>query len=489
MFQDATPDEINSVMKRAREAFYVYRKLSLKKRNTFMHQVAENLENSGNELIQAAMEETHLPEARLHKERARTVLQLRQYGDACAEGDWLQARINTSGKKDLRKTQVPLGPVIVFGSSNFPFAYSTAGGDTACAFAAGCPVVVKAHPSHPKTSGMVADLISKAVKECDLPDGVFGHVYGAASAVGKQLVEHPFTAAVGFTGSLGGGRQLYDWACRRPIPIPVFSEMGSVNPTFLLPEKLQQDMEAIVTMYATAIVQGVGQYCTNPGLLIGIAGNEFDQFTRQLGEAIRKVAPQKMLHKGIAASYDEKRKDALEQKGVSIISSSEVANEIQEGSPTLAQTTASQFISNPVLHQEVFGPYSLLITCNDAHEMLRVAQALEGQLTATIIGTENEIKEQPALVERLQDLCGRYIINDVSNGVEVCLAMQHGGPYPATTDSRFTAVGADGIRRFTRPIAYQDWPDSLLPDELKNDNPLNILRTVDGNLTRESINQ
>lgn len=484
MFQDATPEEINQVMEKARDAFFIYRQISLKERNRFMHQIASNLENSNNELIQTTMEETHLPEARLHKERARTVLQLRQYGDACAEGDWLQARLHTSGKKDLRKTQVPLGPVIVFGSSNFPFAYSTAGGDTACAFAAGSPVIVKAHPGHPKTSGMVADLIKKAVKECGLPEGVFGHVYGAAPAVGKQLVEHPFTAAVGFTGSLGGGRQLYNWACQRPVPIPVFAEMGSVNPTFLLPGKLQNNLLAIAKMYATTIVMGVGQYCTNPGLLIGIEGNEFHQFAKLLGAAIRKTAPQKMLHPGIAKAYNEKREKALEQKNVSVISSSEVVNEIYEGVPTLAITTAANFINNSTLHQEVFGPYTLLIACKDAREMLGVAQSLEGQLTATIFGTENEIKAQPELVASLQDICGRYIINGVSNGVEVCLAMQHGGPYPATTDSRFTAVGADGIRRFTRPMAYQGWPDSLLPDELKNDNPLNIFRTVNGKLSR-----
>lgn len=491
MFKDATPEEINKVMEKAWEAFFAYRKLSLQDRMEFMNAIADGLENSGDKMIKTAMSETNLPEARLRGERGRTVFQLRQYGLACAEALWMDVRIDTADvaitppKPDIRKTQVPLGPVVVFGASNFPFAYSTAGGDTACAFAAGCPVIVKAHPAHAKTSEMVAEIIFAAMKKCNIPKGTFSHVFGAGVEVGKALVMHPLTKAVGFTGSFSGGKQLFDWANERKEPIPVFSEMGSTNPVFLLPQKLEKDCHDIACMYAQSITQGVGQFCTNPGLIIGVKGEVLESFKSILTEEIKKVAPQKMLHSGIAKSFEENKKKALDQPGVKMIASTAVDNQLAEGKPTIAAVSAHEFINNPVLHHEVFGPFSLIIECDNLQQMQTVASVFDGQLTATLMGTKEELSEQQQLIDLVQNICGRFIINNVPTGVAVCLSMQHGGPFPATTDSRFTSVGADGIKRFARPVAYQNWPDSLLPPELKKDNPLKIWRTVNDQITKD----
>ena len=493
MFTDATSEEISTAMAAAWDAFHSYRILPLKSRADFMRAIGGELKKSEDELVQSAMKETNLPEARLKGELARTIFQLNQYGEAAEKGQWLEARIDTAvpdknpPKPDIRKMLVPLGPVVVFGASNFPFAYSTAGGDTACAFAAGCPVIVKAHPAHAQTSELVADAILKAVNKQKMPKGIFAHIHGAGIEVGKALVMHEYTKAVGFTGSLAGGKQLFDWGNQRKVPIPVFSEMGSVNPVFLLPEKLKNSFDEIATMYAGSITLGVGQFCTNPGLIIGIESEELQNFIKILGKEIEKVAPAKMLHPGIAKAFDEKRNTALHQNNVTTVSMSATPKKENEGTPTIATVTGEVFLSNPVLHQEVFGPYSLVIACKDMKEMVDVAQHLEGQLTSTLMATEKDILGNDKLIEAVKNICGRFILNGVPTGVEVCLSMQHGGPYPATTDSRFTSVGADGIKRFTRPIAFQNWPDNLLPDELKNENPLGIWRTVNNELIKEAI--
>lgn len=492
-FTDTSLQEINEVMQEAWSAFHVYRKKSLKERAALMRAIAKELENCGDHLIEIAMRETNLPEARLRGERGRTIFQLNSYADACERGDWLEARIDTAipdknpPKPDIRKMLVPLGPVVVYGASNFPFAYSTAGGDTACALAAGCPVIVKAHPAHEHTSEIVADAIHKAVAHLNLPKGVFQHVYGKGIEVGKALIQHPHTKAVGFTGSFGAGKQLFDWANERKEPIPVFAEMGSVNPVFLLPEKLSSSATEIATAYAGSITLGVGQFCTNPGLIIGIESEALKTFTHDLGKAIQKVQPAAMLHGGIVKAYKEKKGNALLQDDVHLVAESETAVKDNEGLPTVATASAQAFLNNPVLHQEVFGPYSLIIRCNNSEEMLAVAQLLEGQLTATLMATENDMLQNDELVEAVKNICGRFILNSVPTGVEVCLSMQHGGPFPATTDSRFTSVGADGIKRFARPIAFQNWNNSLLPDELKNENPLGIIRTVNNNPTASVI--
>lgn len=483
-YSDTSVQEINACMQEAWNAFHVYRKKSLKERAALMRAIAKELESCGDHLIEVAMRETNLPEARLRGERGRTIFQLNSYADACERGDWLEARIDTAipdkvpPKPDIRKMLVPLGPVVVYGASNFPFAYSTAGGDTACALAAGCPVIVKAHPAHEHTSEIVADAIHKAVAYLNLPKGVFQHVYGKSIEVGKALIQHPHTKAVGFTGSYGAGKQLFDWANERKEPIPVFAEMGSVNPVFLLPEKLTASATDIATMYAGSITLGVGQFCTNPGLIIGIESEALTTFTHDLGKAIQKIQPAPMLHAGIVSAYKEKKSNALLQDEVHLVAESETAVKDNEGLPTVATASAQALLKNPVLHQEVFGPYSLIIRCVNREEMLAVALHLEGQLTATLMATENELLENDELVEAVKNICGRFILNSVPTGVEVCLSMQHGGPFPATTDSRFTSVGADGIKRFARPIAFQNWSNSLLPDELKNENPLGIIRTV-----------
>lgn len=493
MYNDFSIAEVNEVMQQSWQAFHAYRKLPLKARADFMRAIAVELEKCGDHLIHTAMKETHLPEARLRGERGRTILQLNQYADACERGEWMDISIDTAipdknpPKPDIRKMMMPLGPVVVFGASNFPFAYSTSGGDTATAFAAGCTVIVKAHPAHAETSHIVADAILNAAAYLNMPEGVFNHVYGQSFEVGKALVMHPYTKAVGFTGSYAGGKQLFDWANQRKEPIPVFAEMGSVNPVYLLPEQLNTSASQIATIYAASITLGVGQFCTNPGLIIGIESDALKTFIHDLGKAIQKVAPAPMLHAGIVKAYKENKGVALLQDGVHLVAESETEVKANEGLPTVATVDAQTYLKNPLLHKEVFGPYSLVIRCADANEMLQVAQHMEGQLTSTLMATGNDILKNEALVDAVKNSCGRLIMNSVPTGVEVCLSMHHGGPFPATTDARFTSVGADAIKRFARPICFQNWSNELLPAELKNENPLNFLRRVNGQWTKGNI--
>ena len=390
-FQDATINEIDDVMQQAWKAFHVYRKMSLKQRADFMRAIAKEIENLGDVLLKVTNEETHLPEARLRNERARTIFQLNSYANACEKGEWLEARIDTAipdktpPKPDLRKMLIPLGPVVVFGAANFPYAYSTAGGDTACAFAAGCSVIVKAHPAHPLTSEMVAKAIFKAAANCYMPAGIFSHVHGASFEVGKALVMHPNTKAVGFTGSFVGGKQLFDWANQRKEPIPVFAEMSSINPVFLLPEKINQSAAEVAKMYAGSITLGVGQFCTNPGLIIGIDNDDLKKFITALSEEIKRIVPGDMLNPGIFKNYVERRASALSQEEVETVSVSETAPILNQGTPTVASASAYAFLNNPILHQEVFGPYSIVIRCKDINEMVEVAKHTEGQLTTTLM--------------------------------------------------------------------------------------------------------
>ncbi|MCB0715625.1 MAG: aldehyde dehydrogenase (NADP(+)) [Chitinophagaceae bacterium] len=493
MFKDATIEEIEKTMQEAWQAFFTYRKMSVAQRAGFMKAIAKKLEATGDELIEVAMKETNLPEARLRNERARTIFQLNSYAAACEKGDWLSIRINTADtttvppKPDLRKMMVPLGPVVVFGAANFPFAYSTAGGDTASALAAGCPVIIKAHPEHAATSELVAKAILDAAADTYMPTGVFAHLHGQSFEVGKALVEHPFTKAVGFTGSLKGGKALFDLANQRKEPIPVFAEMSSINPVFLLPEKMQTEAKEIAQTYAGSITLGVGQFCTNPGLIIGIDNGDLQTFISALAGCIEEAAPATMLNPGIFKNYVEKRANSLTMPEVETVAVSTIEPAMYQGVPTIATATAEAFINNPFLHQEVFGPYSLVIKCKDITEMETVATHIEGQLTATLMGSLQDIKNNETLVSLVQNICGRLIHNNVPTGVAVCEAMQHGGPYPATTDARFTSVGPDAILRFARPVCFQQWENELLPDALKNENPLGFWRTVNGSLTREKI--
>jgi len=488
MFTDASLEQIETAMSEAWKAFHIYKKQSLKQRADLMRSIAIEIKNIEALLIETAGRETNLPAARLKTEINRTIFQLNDYARFCESGQWLDIRIDTSNDKvipakpDIRKTLVPLGPVVVFGAANFPFAYSTAGGDTACALAAGCPVIVKAHPGHAETSQLVADAVTKAATNCFMPKGIFTHIHGASSKVGEALVKHPFTKAVGFTGSFAGGKQLFDWGNQRAVPIPVFAEMSSVNPVFLLPEKITADHESIAKQYAASITLNSGQFCTNPGIIIGIGNDTLDLFVNTLSEEIKNIAPETMLHAGIYKNYVEKRATALSQPGVEQVAVSATDAALNQGSPTIAMVKAIDFLANPLLQQEVFGPYSIIVKCADMMEMIAVANYLEGQLTATLMATENDILQNAELVDTVQNICGRFILNGVPTGVTVGLPMQHGGPFPATTDSRFTSVGADGIKRFARPVAYQNWSDALLPDELKDSNPLKIWRTVNNEL-------
>lgn len=490
MFKDASLQDINQAMEQAWHASHIYRNTTLKERADFMRAIAREIEALGDELLQVTGRETNLPEARLRNERARTMFQLNSYADACEKGDWLEARIDTAipdkapPKPDIRKMMVPVGPVLVFGASNFPYAYSTAGGDTASALAAGCPVIVKAHPAHAGTSELMASAILKAATSCQMPAGVFTHLHGAGFEVGRALVEHPYTKSVGFTGSFAGGKQLFDWANQRKEPIPVFAEMSSINPVFLLPGKLKESAVELAKAYAGSITLGVGQFCTNPGLLIGIEGEELTAFSNALSEEISKTLPAPMLHEGIYRNYISKKETTLAQAGVTSLAIAATSATEGQGAAVLAAVSGKDFISNPLLHQEVFGPFSLLIRCKDKAELQEVVRHLEGQLTATLMATETDIQEHRQLVELVKNICGRLILNGVPTGVEVCLSMQHGGPFPSTTDARFGSVGADAIKRFVRPLAYQNWPDSLLPEALKENNPLGIWRTVNNELKK-----
>ncbi len=489
MYRDLSGKEIDAVMRQAQDAFLPYRKVTGAGKAVFLEAIASEIEVLGNVLIQKAMEETNLPEARLLGERGRTCNQLRQFAALVKEGSWVEARVDTAladraplPKPDLRKMFVPLGPVVVFGASNFPFAYSTAGVDTASALAAGCPVVLKAHPAHPGTSDLVAEAISRAIEKTGMPRHTFQHVHSTSFEAGKALVQHPVTKAVGFTGSFSGGKALYDYAAQRPDPIPVFAEMGSINPVFILPGALKARGEKIAEMYAASITLSVGQFCTNPGLMLSLQSPELDAFTRQLGDKMKKIAPGTMLHPGIASNYRKNREKALAHKGVALVAESSDKPKENQGMPTLATVAAAAFLNNPGLAEEVFGPYSLLVIASTMDELKAAVGVMPGQLTATIIGEDDELVQYADFIQLVTEKVGRVIINGVPTGVEVCPSMQHGGPFPATTDSRFTSVGTDAIKRFVRPVSFQNFPDALLPAELRQDNPLGIWRLFNNEL-------
>jgi NADP-dependent aldehyde dehydrogenase len=484
MDKQANNQDINTVMENAMQAFAAYRKTEPGVRAGFLETIASNLEALGDKLIEQASAETNLPAPRLLGERGRTCMQLRMFAQMLREGSWVEASIDTAiadknpPKPDLRKMLVPLGPVVVFGASNFPFAYSTAGGDTASALAAGCPVVVKAHPAHLQTSILVANAIADAVASTGMHASVFQHVTDGSFDSGRNLVEHPLTAAVGFTGSFSGGKALYDYAAKRKVPIPVFSEMGSVNPVLILPDIMRTGGAGVAKQYAASITLGMGQFCTNPGILIAIKGEGIDQFIETLREEIAAVAPAKMLHTGIYKAFNEKMDAALAETGVSVLSRSKVAPAELQPLPTVATVEGKVFLKDQLLHEEVFGPYSILVQCADAIEMIAVWKSLAGQLTTTLMGTDKDFGEHKDLLEIAPSIAGRIVFNGVPTGVEVCPSMVHSGPFPACTDSRFTAVGIGAVKRWVRPVCYQQCPQQLLPDALKDGNPLGIWRLV-----------
>lgn len=494
VFIEATENEINKATSLAAEAFKSYSKISGAKRADFLNAIADEILALENTLINMFCSESGFPEGRAIGERGRTIGQLRAFADLLHEGSWVEATIDTAlpdrkpvPKPDLRKMLIALGPVVVFGASNFPLAYSTAGGDTASALASGCPVIVKSHPMHAGTGELVASAVIRAAERTGMPNGVFSNLNSSGIEVGISLVKHPEVKAVGFTGSIHGGRALFDLAAQRDEPIPVFAEMGSVNPVILLPQALKKRSTELAKTYAGSITLGTGQFCTNPGLLVGIKSEDLTRFITKLAEEIIEIEPSCMLHPNIIGAYEANKAKALAQKGISVVGS--VENDLQSNYARQIITTVEgkSFLENTTLHQEVFGPYSLVVQCENAEQMELIISKLEGQLTGTLIAEENEAMNYPEIIESLQNRVGRIIYNGVPTGVEVCPAMQHGGPYPASTDSRFTAVGIHSIKRWNRPFSYQDWPNHLLPDELKNENPLGILRLVNTNQTKSKI--
>jgi NADP-dependent aldehyde dehydrogenase len=489
-FYIATSDEVDQAIQKAEKAFQIYSQLSGSIKADFLDAIADEIMELGDTLISRASAESGLPTGRFEGERGRTVNQLRMFAELLREGSWVNARIDTAKpdrepipNADIRNMLVAIGPVAVFGASNFPLAFSTAGGDTASALAAGCPVVVKGHESHPGTNELVTRAVLKAADSIDdIPDGVFSSLNGKAS-VGQQLVAHPGIKAIGFTGSLKAGSAIYKAAANRDEPIPVYAEMGSVNPVFLLENKLNNSAEKLAEQYSQSVTLGKGQFCTKPGLLIAKKGDALSTFTSALSEHLKKYQPSCMLNKGVASNYSKSRYGFLSEDGVEAVLSPGQETELNK-SAALATVDASTFLENKTLWEEVFGPFTLIVACEDESEIHKVASQIVGQLTITFMGDDNDLTSNKDLIQLCQQKAGRLIFNGVPTGVEVCHSMHHGGPYPATTDSKFTSVGTGAIRRFVRPVAYQDFLTELLPDELKPDNPLNILRLVDGEYKR-----
>lgn len=494
VFTEATTDEINQAVALASSAFKTFKNISDKKKATFLNAIADEIMALDDALISTYCAETGLPEGRAKGERGRTVFQLRSFAELLNEGSWVAATIDTAipdrtplPKSDIRKMNVPLGPVVVFGASNFPLAYSTAGGDTASALAAGCPVIVKSHPMHAGTGELVASAIIKAATKTGMPNGVFSNLNSSGIEVGQQLVAHSGVKAVGFTGSIKGGTALYELAAKRKEPIPVFAEMGSINPVVILPKALEQRGNDLAATYAGSITLGTGQFCTNPGLILGIKSNGLSNFTKELATKIVAINPTCMLHPTIAKSYAANKEKALQQNGLTLVSNYDEAVKENYAPPVITTVNGATFLENPTLHQEVFGPFSMVVQCENEDELTSVIRQLEGQLTGTIISDENEIANYTEVVNAMQDRVGRIIFNGVPTGVEVCPSMVHGGPFPASSDSRFTAVGTNSINRWVRPFSYQDFPNELLPDALKNENPLDIIRLVNNTKTKNAI--
>jgi NADP-dependent aldehyde dehydrogenase len=493
-FRKATPGEVDKAVEKAASAFQVYRRKSGAEKAFFLETVANEIISLGDALIDICSTETALPKARIEGERTRTVNQLKLFADVLREGSWVNARIETAlpdrnpvPKPDIRFMNIALGPVVVFGASNFPLAFSVAGGDTASAFAAGCPVIVKAHSAHPATSELVGKAVQKAAKSVSMPDGVFSLLFGDGQTVGVQLVKHPDVKAVGFTGSYKGGKALFDAAVRREIPIPVYAEMGSTNPVFILPEALQQRAEKISQGFSSSVTMGVGQFCTNPGMLIYESSNTTQEFTKQLEKEFQKTSGGVMLANNIFDSYGKGVTHHSSIEGIELLANGNSTDGANSAQPALFKTTSKTFTAHPELAEEIFGPASIAIEAKSKEEILNIAKNLAGHLTATVHGTEKDLLAYKDLLDILEQKVGRLVINGFPTGVEVCHAMVHGGPFPATTDSKSTSVGTASIYRFTRPVCYQSMPDELLPAELKNANPLNIWRLVNGEFTKENL--
>ena len=490
-FYQATAQEVDRAACAAAAAYPAYKALSAERRAAFLDAIADELDALDDQFVALVCRETALPAARIAGERGRTSGQMRLFATVLRRGDFYAARIDQAQpertplpRPDVRQYRIGLGPVAVFGASNFPLAFSTAGGDTASALAAGCPVVFKAHSGHMATAEQVADAILRAAERTGMPQGVFNMIYGAG--VGEALVKHPSIQGVGFTGSLKGGRALCDMAAARPQPIPVFAEMSSINPVIILPQALQVRGATVARELAASVVQGCGQFCTNPGLVIGLRSPAFTAFIEQLAGQINEQPAQTMLNAGTLRSYAKGVSQLAEHALVEHLAG--LAQHGAQAQPQVFRADVRLLLEgDPVLQEEVFGPTTVVIEVQDAAQLDAAIQSLHGQLTATLIGEPEDLQQFGGLTPLLEQKVGRILINGYPTGVEVCDAMVHGGPYPATSDARGTSVGTLAIDRFLRPVCFQNYPDSLLPEPLKNANPLGIQRLVDGQTTRNPL--
>jgi alpha-ketoglutaric semialdehyde dehydrogenase len=494
-FSIASPEELETALSKAGSAFPIFSKLNADERAGFLDAIADEIIALGDVVVERAQLESGLPLPRLNGERDRTVNQLRMFANILREGSWIEAVIDTAQpdrkplpRADIRKMQVALGPVAVFAASNFPFAFSTAGGDTASALAAGCPVIVKAHSAHLGANELMATAIQKAAKKTGMPDGVFSSLIGEGSSLGQKLAQHPAVKAIGFTGSFKAGMSLFRTAANdRTAPIPVYAEMSSINPVILLPGKIKADPPALAKQLAGSITLGVGQFCTNPGLLFLVNDENSAYLINELKTALAAVPAATMLNRTICASYYRDKQKISAIPGVTVLMENKNSPEEFKGSAALLQVSATDFINQPTLQEEVFGPASLVVLCNSHAEMLSALQKLHGQLTGSIYGEKEDFSTFADCISELSQHVGRIIYNNVPTGVEVCHAMIHGGPFPATTDSRATSVGGDAIKRFLRPVCFQDAPAEYLPAGLQNSNPLGIMRKLNGEYTRDAI--
>jgi NADP-dependent aldehyde dehydrogenase len=497
-FFSATPQEVGAAANLAHKAFPLYSRVSGHDKAAFLRTIAANIETIAAKIVECAEQETALPKARLQGEVARTCGQLCLFAQVVEEGSWTTARIDRADpdrkpapRPDIRSMLRPLGPVVVFGASNFPLAFSVAGGDTASALAAGNPVIVKAHPAHPATSELVGHALLAAVRQCNLPEGVFSLLFDGGNEIGAALVKHPLVKAGGFTGSRKAGRILMNIAAARPEPIPFYAEMSSTNPVFILPGALRHHAEGIATGLHISFTLGAGQFCTKPGMIFLPEGEDASSFLTQLQKAIGGSASFHLLTGGIRSSYNAGLIARKAKKSVKLLAENQPsASDVEQCvGAALFETDVQSLLKDPDLSEEIFGPATLLVRHSNRDELLEAARTLEGHLTATIHGTEQDLLDFSDLIAILESKVGRLVLNGFPTGVEVSHAMVHGGPYPATSDGRSTSVGSQAIFRFSRPVCYQGFPDAALPDELKDANPLGVWRMVDGEMTRQPISR
>jgi 2,5-dioxopentanoate dehydrogenase len=493
-FMEAGTAEVDAALQAADQAFPTLRAASVELRAKFLELLADKVVALGDDLLNRAHAETALPMARLQGERGRAVGQCKLFANLIREGSWAQPCIDRAQperqplpKPDVRRVMQPIGPVVVFGASNFPFAIGVIGTDTLCALAAGCSVVVKGHPAHPGTCELLAGCVAAALQELGLPAGAFSMLQGKGHALGEALVKHPLTQAVAFTGSLKAGRTLADLAAARPQPIPFYGEMGSVNPVFLLPGALKARAASIAEGYIGSVTMGVGQFCTNPAVVLGLQGAELDSFIHAAAEAAAKVAPATMLHGNICQAYEQGTAKMSQTPGVTLVGQSGNSAATHQAACLIYRTELQNLEAQPHLQHEVFGPCSIIAQAQSRAELLHFANQLEGQLTATLHGTVEDLQEHADLIQVLERKVGRIIFNGFPTGIEVCPSMHHGGPYPAASHSFFTSIGTASIYRFVRPVCYQGFPDAALPELLRNQNTTGCMRMIDGVLTQADV--